>query len=213
MDIVQAIDRYFLLLGESSHVIQDIALYIMTIDTGARACESLGLRRKNVLLDESKIRLVEKLEDKNATRVGDMFGPLKTFQPGTLTISPTTVGMLRKHLARQAERKLAVGKYYQDYGLVFTKEHADMGRPLTGTNLSKKLRRYANAAGVKPITFHGLRHTCATLLLSKGNISPKVVQERLRHKHIAMTMDIYAHVMPNMQDAAAEVMEGILQVR
>ena len=56
--------------------------------------------------------------------------------------------------------------------------------------------------------FHNLRHTCATLLYSKVN--PKVVQEMLGHANISQTMDIYSHVLPNMQDEAAAAMESAL---
>jgi integrase len=57
--------------------------------------------------------------------------------------------------------------------------------------------------------FHDLRHTCATLLLSK-NVNPKVVQEMLGHATIAQTMDTYSHVLPNMQAEAAIAMENAL---
>ena len=57
--------------------------------------------------------------------------------------------------------------------------------------------------------FHGLRHTCATLLLSK-NINPKVVSEMLGHSSIAITLDTYSHVLPDMQDGAAKAMEEAL---
>jgi hypothetical protein len=58
-------------------------------------------------------------------------------------------------------------------------------------------------------TFHSLRHTCATLLLSK-NVNPKIVQEMLGHATISQTMDTYSHVMPGMQDAAVTAMESVL---
>jgi integrase len=57
------------------------------------------------------------------------------------------------------------------------------------------------------VRFHDLRHTCATLLCSK-NVNPKVVQEMLGHANISQTMDIYSHVLPNMQDEAAAAMES-----
>jgi integrase len=56
--------------------------------------------------------------------------------------------------------------------------------------------------------FHDLRHTCATLLLTK-EVHPKVVQEMLGHSSITITLDTYSHVLPNMQEKAVEAMEGI----
>ena len=58
--------------------------------------------------------------------------------------------------------------------------------------------------------FHDLRHTCATLLLTKG-VHPKVVSEMLGHSSIAITLDIYSHVVLRMQEAAASAMENVLQ--
>jgi len=64
-------------------------------------------------------------------------------------------------------------------------------------------------AGLSGFTFHSLRHTCATLLLSK-NVNPKIVQEMLGHATISQTMDTYSHVLPNMQDEAAAALESVL---
>ena len=59
------------------------------------------------------------------------------------------------------------------------------------------------------IRFHDLRHTCATLLLAQ-NVNPKVVSEMLGHSSIAITLDTYSHVLPNMQDSAARALEEVL---
>ena len=64
-------------------------------------------------------------------------------------------------------------------------------------------------AGLPKIRFHDLRHTCATLLLSQ-NVNPKVVSEMLGHATIAITLDTYSHVLPTMQESAAEAMEDVL---
>ena len=64
-------------------------------------------------------------------------------------------------------------------------------------------------AGLSRIRFHDLRHTCATLLLSR-NVHPKYVQELLGHANIAITLDTYSHVIPGMGDHAARAMEDVL---
>ncbi len=89
-----------------------------------------------------------------------------------------------------------------DGGLVFTTLDGEMVRP---RNLTKEFSRLVKRAGVRAVTFHGLRHTHITALLADG-INPKVVSERAGHANVAITLGLYGHVMPNMQaDAAARV--------
>jgi len=75
--------------------------------------------------------------------------------------------------------------------------------------VNKHLDRLCAAAGVKRITAHGLRHTCATLLLSAG-VPAHVVQRRLGHKDITITLGLYAHVLPSQQQDAAARLAGLL---
>src|SRR5262249_16805017 len=129
------------------------------------------------------------------------FGPTKTGRSRTVDISADTVALLRAHRRSQAELKLKNGEHYRDLGLVFAKEHADaahahalLGTPLQPKNISGgDFTRLLKVADVRRITFHGLRHTCATLLLQDG-VHAKVVSERLGHSSVAITLDIYAHV-------------------
>ena len=79
-------------------------------------------------------------------------------------------------------------------------------RPYT---LTAKLERVLNRAGLPYIRFHDLRHTCATLLLSKG-VHPKFVQELLGHATISITLDTYSHVIPAMGDQTRKAMEDVL---
>ena len=58
-------------------------------------------------------------------------------------------------------------------------------------------------------SFHDLRHSAATLLLSEG-IRPKIVLERLGHSRVAITLDLYSHVTPTMQHQAVEAMDKLL---
>jgi integrase len=75
--------------------------------------------------------------------------------------------------------------------------------------LSRKLQRTLERAGLPHIRFHDLRHTCATLLLSRGH-HPKLVQELLGHASVALTLDRYSHVLPGMGDQTAAAMEAAL---
>jgi integrase len=71
------------------------------------------------------------------------------------------------------------------------------------------LKPLLRRAGVRDVRFHDLRHTCATLLLSR-NVNPKIVREMLGHATISQTMDTYSHVLPDMQDEAVAALETAL---
>ncbi len=88
---------------------------------------------------------------------------------------------------------------------------SEIGTPLNRHNLTQRSFRPLLAKAELPqIRFHDLRHTCATLLLTK-NVNPKVVSEMLGHSNIAITLDTYSHVLPNMQDSAARALEEALR--
>jgi integrase len=91
-------------------------------------------------------------------------------------------------------------------GLVFQTSN---GTPISPRNLVRHFKKMLNKAGLPNIRFHDLRHTAATLLLSQG-VHPKVVQEMLGHSQINLTLDTYSHVLPDIQQEAAEKMNGIL---
>ena len=128
---------------------------------------------------------------------------MKNGKPRHLDISPVMVELLQELKRYQAEVKMANRTRYRGHGLVFKKEWTDMtkktdclGDPLQQNNLGQReFARVLKAAKVRPIKFHGLRHTSATLALSAG-VPIKAVQERLGHRNITITMDVYAHALP-----------------
>lgn len=140
-----------------------------------------------------------------------MFAPPKTDRSRrTVQLSTVAVATLRRHRLRQAEQRLQVGSLWQDHGLVFT---TMLGRPLDGNNLrTRSFARLLKRAGLPPMRFHALRHAAATLLMVEG-VPVKVVSEMLGHSDVATTLRIYSHVLPTMQDAAAEAMDRIFRTR
>ena len=110
---------------------------------------------------------------------------------------------------------MANGKTYENHDLVFAKEPADLHTPLAALGqpcralASRLFRHVASAAGVRPIKFHGLRHTSATLSLQAGT-PVHVVAARLGHSKVEMTLNVYAHALPNQQKAAAERLDTLL---
>lgn len=95
---------------------------------------------------------------------------------------------------------------WQENCLMFPSE---IGTPLDPRNMYRVYKRMLKIAGLPDIRFHDLRHTAATLMLQQG-IHPKIVQERLGHSQISLTLDTYSHVIPSMQEEAAEKMDEIL---
>jgi len=186
---------------------QIAAFYSLALETGARKAELCGLRWEDVDSENKSIWFRQQLVK---TGHDPLFGPPKNGKVKVLAIGPQTIMYLAKHKAHQAEIKMANRPTYRDHGLVFAKEWGEMtrkvyclGDPLQMNNLGQ--REYAKLikkAGVRPIKFHGLRHTNSTLSLQAG-IPAHVVQERLGHKRIETTLGIYAHAMPSMQQEAA----------
>ena len=126
----------------------------------------------------------------------------------TIRLTEVAVRTLREHLARQVEEIERLGDLYRDDGLVFT---TGVGTLINPTNLRKRsFASLLKGAGLPQIRFHDLRHTCATLLFCR-NVHPKHVQELLGHSNIAITLDTYSHVIPNLGSYTARAMEDALE--
>lgn len=176
----------------------------IAITTGMRQGEVLGLRWEDVDLDNKVISVQQQLKKKEVRdRNGryEISNILKTSTSyRTISIDDRTVEELRKHKIKQDEEKELVGNGYKNYNLV----HAtSTGNFILPSNLNSVYWRVIERAAIKRISFHALRHTHATILLKQG-AHPKVVQERLGHSSIEITLDTYSHVIPGLQKAAAE---------
>ena len=181
------------------------ALYILAVHTGMRQGELLALRWQDVDL-ENAVASVRRTLTRSGGKV--VFGEPKTKKSRrSIRLTPQAVEALRAHLKRQLQDIEILGDRYQDQGLVFT---TNTGAPINPSNLRQRsFASLLKRAGLPHVRFHDLRHTCATLLLSRG-VHPKFVQELLGHATIAITLDTYSHVMPSMGDATAKAMEDAL---
>jgi len=179
------------------------AVYVLALHTGMRRGELLGLKWEDVDLEGSIVRVSRTLaRTENGKRLA-LWEPKTKKSRRTVRLTPRAVEVLRRHRARQAEEKLKAGSVYQDQGLVFAGKAGNLINPsnLRQRSFAPLLKR----AGLPRITFHDLRHTCASLLFQK-NVHPKIVQELLGHASVAITLDTYSHMLPGMGGEAADAM-------
>ena len=179
----------------------------MTVTCGLRQGELLGLKWEDADLEKGALRVRRQIQ-RMRDRSGLAFLPLKNPEGRReVALGPMAVSAFRRHRARQFEERLMLGPIYQDLGLVFATGH---GTPMESSNLvGRSFKPLLRRAGLPDVRFHDLRHTCATLMLSSGQ-SPKVVQERLGHSDVSVTMGVYSHVTPEARSGAAEAIEGLL---
>jgi integrase len=114
---------------------------------------------------------------------------------------------LHEHEKRQVAERLWAGSKWQENGLVFANR---AGGPTQARHAIRQFHDALAQAGLRRVRFHDLRHSCATLLLVQG-VSPRVVMEVLGHSEIALTMNAYSHVVPELQREAAQRMQAILE--
>jgi integrase len=192
------------------------AFYALALDSGARKGELCGLQWGDLDFDKGTVTFVRQLIETDE-KGAPVYGPIKNDMPRTVDLSAETIALLKDHKRHQAELKMANRTIYEDHGLVFAKEWGErnqrkdfLGLPLQTNNIGEReFARIIKAADVKRISIHGLRHTSATLLLKAG-VAPHVVQQRLGHKRIEMTLGIYAHALPSMQQDAARRLGALL---
>ena len=124
----------------------------------------------------------------------------------TIRLPQVAVSALLRHQARQEQERQFAGERWHETGHVFT---TTIGTPLEGPTATHRFQRALKAAGLPRFRFHDLRHTCATLLLAQG-VAPRLIMEILGHSQIAVTMNLYAHVLPTMQVEVAAKMDAVL---
>lgn len=173
--------------------------YRVVAMTGFRRGEIAGLRWEDVDLDR---RILHVRQQRVQLRTGVKVGPPKS-DTGVrrVPIDETTADLLRQHRARMTEEALGRGEGRTAMEYVFVKED---GSPVMPETIYKTMRRLALRAGLPPIRLHDLRHTHASHALAAG-IPMKVVQERLGHSSISLTMDTYTAVLPEVAVVAADL--------
>ncbi|KAF0248737.1 MAG: integrase family protein [bacterium] len=183
-------------------------LFSLALVTGMRPEEYLGLQWKDVDWQKGVVTVQRALIWRRKGG-GWYFGETKTARSRrNIPLPKSTIKDLMHHKSKQAEERLKAGSKYQNLDLIFATAE---GTPLMRENIFRRHFKPILKAAELPmsIRLYDLRHSCATLLLS-ANENPKVVSERLGHSTIVLTLDVYSHVLPSMQQAASEKLEQIL---
>ncbi len=181
-------------------------LFLLALETGMRPEEYLGLQWKDVDFENHELSVRRALVHRSTG--GYLFTEPKTTRSRRrITLSDSLMRELKNYRRVQLEARIKLGSSYENLDLVFATE---LGTPLDSKNLrNRHFKPLLVKAGLTAIRLYDLRHTTATLLLSKG-INPKIVSERLGHASIVLTLDTYSHVLPSMQRDASDQLEKLM---
>jgi integrase len=180
------------------------ALITLALATGMRHGELVGLQWSDIDFEEESLtvrRIVNWLG-----RYKYVEGEPKTEQSRRkIMLAPFVMRVLREHRIRQKEARLKAGISWQEHHLVFCNRRGGFLNP---NILLRHFYQLLDEAGLPRIRLHDLRHSAATILLSMG-INIKVVQEMLGHSQVSMTLGIYGHTLPVMQQEALDKLDAL----
>lgn len=186
------------------------ALYVVTVFSGIRQGEALGLTWDCVDFAKGKITINKQLQKERIRGGGGKYRLVetKTSQARTVALAPFVMDVLRTTRKEQLECKLKLGRQWQnEMNLIFT--HED-GKHLAADTVYGCYKRIVKKLGIDEKRFHDLRHTYATITLENtGNL--KLVSEALGHSNIATTANIYAHITERMQEESARKMQEYIE--
>ena len=180
-------------------------LFAVLLYTGLRRGEAIALRWKYIDLIRLELHVVE-----SAHRIRKEFiikEPKSLHSKRAVSLSPSLAALLLEYREDQKLMRKQMGNPLIEEEFVFSWPD---GRPLDPDVVTKAFHRIAGQAGLRNIRLHDLRHTHATLMLKAG-VHPKIVSERLGHANIGITLDTYSHVLPGLQEAAAERFDKIFE--
>ncbi|MFF3253915.1 tyrosine-type recombinase/integrase [Actinacidiphila glaucinigra] len=183
------------------------AAFVIAIALGFRRGEIIGLRWQDVDLEQRVIRVRKQRQRVHGEVYDD--DPKGRRRKQSLPLPAMCVAPLRWQRMRQAAMRERAGEQWTESDYVFTTR---TGRPVEPRNLYRSFTRVAGSAGLRVIRLHDARHGCATLLTAAG-VAPRVVMEILGHSQIAVTMNVYTHVVQDTQREAVSHMDRLLRRR
>ena len=158
--------------------------------TPAPSSSAVTLARRDI--DGERVYVLDQVKTARSRRV--------------VALPPFVVEALREHRRRQLAERLAAGNRWGDHDLVFSTRY---GEPISGSVLTHALADACAAAGIPKVRWHALRHSAASLMLAAG-VPMLVVSRQLGHASIAITLDTYGHVTPDVAMDAADAVERAL---
>jgi integrase len=196
--------------GNEYHKAMAYMVVSLALSTGMRLGEVFGLKWKDIDFANNTLNVQRALVSSNTK--GMIFEDPKT--KGSKRRIPVTAS-IKKSLERYQKRQECFAdflgdKFDNEEKLLFTNL---WGKPVDTSNFTSRYfkRMLMQAQLDREFSFHDLRHTHATLLLRQG-INIKVISERLGHSTVAMTLDTYSHLMPDMQETAVKALEEMFDM-
>lgn len=182
------------------------AAYFLALNTGMRRGELLGLRWQDLDFEAGQLTVKQGLV--RVSGQGLVLQEPKTkLSNRVINLAPAVLQILKEHREKKAECRLMAGGAYDEVGLdlVFANE---LGEPICPRAFTRVFERLIKKAGLD-VTFHGLRHTFATIALEQG-VDVKTIQETLGHHSAAFTMDVYSSVTEKMKREAADKVGSLI---
>ena len=182
-------------------------VYIVTLFTGLRQGEVLGLTWDCIDFDNNTIAIKQQLQkERGGSGAYHLVSP-KNGKGRRITVAPSVLSVLKEEKLRQNEHKKKAGKLWEQSNLVFTNE---IGNNLSAQTVYLHFKKLAASVGLPDARFHDLRHSYAVAALQSGD-DIKTVQENLGHYTAAFTLDTYAHVTERMKTESAQRMENFIK--
>ncbi|MDH5327985.1 MAG: site-specific integrase [Gammaproteobacteria bacterium] len=178
---------------------------LFAVTTGLRRGELVGLKWKDIDLETSGVTVSRSIQQTKGKV--EIKKPKTESSKRTVTIPSIAMEALQTHRIEQNKQRLKLGKIYQNEDWVFAKPDGSLWKP---DSLTQAFRKLISDSGLPKVRFHDLRHSHASQLLKKG-VHPKVAQERLGHSSIAITLDLYSHLLKGVQEEAASKVDEALR--